>query len=465
MERISELVAGQGVEELGWEQVQSLIEHAGRVDQLSFKVWTVILAVCAVFAATARLLIRYRRERTCFLEDYLILFATTCLICETGLMHSFIKPMYLIDAATFRLPVLSFLVRSTDSTHSRFGDVLAPLSKVLSSYITFGLLAIFAVKASFLALFYKLLRNVSAKLMAWFWATVAATGMSAFVVVLEGFMICPQFGVGPMQCFVKNGYTISVGSGVVIQSLDIVTDLMIISIPIVLLQMTQLHIQHKLRLTLVLCLSTACIVLSIVRMAGGVTLNVFARNQFSLTWVSFTIHCEAAVAVMAGSVPALHALFTSLSPTTRKRMALSVAEDEFVKEKALQVPARDGRDLSEHEEEEIGLAMPGLVHERARVVSIARWGHSIVGILPKRAGSSGGPSVEGSYPSRNNSADSGLVHPGIAYHEFRRQMGLRDRERNECAKKVIKVTHETTVSSQSASQESLDLNEVNFYKL
>ncbi|KAF1955250.1 hypothetical protein CC80DRAFT_447609 [Byssothecium circinans] len=455
MERISELVNAEGIQELPLNQVYLLIEHACRVDQLSFKVWSILFTACAVLAATTRLLIRYLRERTLFLEDYLILFATICLICETGLVYSFIKTMYLIDATTLRLPVLGHLARAKEGSpaHGLFTDFLKTGPQVMNAYLTFGWFAVFAVKASFLALFYKMLRNVSKNLMTWFWITVTLTAMSAIIVVLEDFIICPQFGAGPAQCFVKNGYTFSISSGVVVQSLDIITDLMIVSIPILLLRLSHLHLQHKLRLSLVLCLSTTCILLSIGRLAGGISHNVFSKHQFSLTWVSFMLHCEAAVAVMAGSVPALHALFTSHHQRNRPRMVLSMGEDETIKEKAIRVLGRRRVD----EEAETGLAVPGLVHERVRVVSITRWRQSFGSIMPRRTPSNRSRRLTASHHRRNDSTDSGMIHPGIAYHNFRREE--KDREKKNSERRAIRVTFETTVSSHSASEKSLDIAE------
>lgn len=133
---------------------------------------------------------RYRSERTLSLEDYLVAFATMCLIAETGTMYSFVSKMYIIDGATTNLSVLAFISRDADLTK----ELLDSGMPTLVAYFTLGWLAIFAIKYSFLALFYKMLRNVNRRLTAYFWCTVAATGMSGIVVILESFILCPHFG-------------------------------------------------------------------------------------------------------------------------------------------------------------------------------------------------------------------------------------------------------------------------------
>jgi hypothetical protein len=139
-----------------------------------------------------------------------------------GLFLSFTETIYRIDGATLNVSILKFLTGDPELSKELFNS--GP--SILIAYLTLGWLAIFAVKCSFLALFHKMCRNVSRNLTAFFWVTVAATGTSCIVVILESFILCPRFGADATQCFLENQYTFSISSGVVVQSLDIVTDLM-----------------------------------------------------------------------------------------------------------------------------------------------------------------------------------------------------------------------------------------------
>lgn len=155
-----------------------------------FQVFVILLAVIAILASSARLIFRYRGDRTLHLEDYLVGFASICLVIETGLLYDFNRVLYMIDGATLHKPVLAYIGRDPELTK----ELLDSGPSTLVAYFTLGWLAIWAIKYSFLALFYKMLRNVSRKLTAYFWCTVAATGMSGVVVILESFILCPHFG-------------------------------------------------------------------------------------------------------------------------------------------------------------------------------------------------------------------------------------------------------------------------------
>ncbi|KAF2677066.1 hypothetical protein K458DRAFT_492097 [Lentithecium fluviatile CBS 122367] len=424
MDRINELLVG--VTDLPKEEIYFIIDHASRVAPVAFQALTIFLAVLAIIASGSRLLFRWRNEDPLRLEDYLVLFATICLVVETGLVYSFTHRLYVIDAATTHLSVLSYVAKDPV-----LAQQLLETGSTLVAYFSLGWTAIFAIKSSFLALFYRMLRNVCGKLTAYFWCTVAATAISFVVIILESFILCPKFGADAAQCFMKDNYTFSISSGVVVQVLDIVTDLMIISIPIALLRMCRLQLQHKLRIAVVLCLSGTCIILSLVRLAAGLQRNVFGKMQFGVTWISFMLHCEAAVAVMAGSVPALRAVYTSHQH--RKILSGIVADDNSLKSKTMSVlglTKKPSQTLPVQEKAPRPTSTP-----------MAKWRQSIVRAIPKRMASKRGiRPLTYTSDSRKGSAESAIIHPTVAYHDFRRQ------ENNQ-----IRVTYETTVSSEDGS--------------
>ncbi|KAF9730903.1 hypothetical protein PMIN03_005423 [Paraphaeosphaeria minitans] len=322
MDRILELV--KDVPEVSVGDICWTIDHACRIDKLSFKVVSILLGILAISASTARMFFRYRSAQTLNLEDYFIIFATTCLVAEMGLILSYTDTIYRIDGATLNLSVLKYLTSDPELSEELFNSE----SSILIAYLTLGWLAIFSIKCSFLALFHKMCRNVSRKLTAYFWMAVAATGTSCIVVILQSFILCPRFGANATQCFLENQYTFSISSGVVVQSLDIVTDLMIISIPLTILKMSHLKLQDKVRIAIILCLSSICVIPSIARLAAGMHRNVFGKWQFGMAWLSFMLHCEASVAVMAGSLPALRAFYIS-----RRSRRIETAKNEKPNEK------------------------------------------------------------------------------------------------------------------------------------
>lgn len=176
--------------------------------------------------------------------------------------------------------------------------------------------------------------------------------------------------------------------------------------------MSHLRLQNKFRLATVLCLSVICVVLSIARLAAGMRRNVFGKLQFEMAWLSFMLHCEASVAVMAGSIPALRAVYTAYRDQKLDTHPEKIPEN--VKVKALRVLG------SMRRKEEPILPSYTKVHARA---SIARWRQSIIGIIPMRPQTYTGGDINiiDLNHQRQSTAESVMIDPTLAYHNIRKQ--------------------------------------------
>ena len=208
--------------------------------------------------------------------------------------------------------------------------------------------------------------------------------------------------------------------------------------------MSHLRLQNKFRLAIVLCLSAICVILSIARLAAGMHRNVFGKWQFEMAWLSFMLHCEASVAVMAGSIPALRAFYTAHRSQKTEIQAEKVPEN--VKGKALRVLGS-----LRHKEEPI-LPSYERVHPRA---SIAKWRQSIIGIIPRRPTTYIGGDINVIDPNnqRQSVAESVMIDPRLAYHNIRKQ---------ELRRNGTRINRETIVWSESMrfDDASIDLKEV-----
>jgi hypothetical protein len=218
--------------------------------------------------------------------------------------------------------------------------------------------------------------------------------------------------------------------------------------------MSHLKLQNKVRIATVLCLSSICVILSIVRLAAGMHRNVFGKWQFDMAWLSFMLHCEASVAVMAGSIPALRAFYTSRRSRKTETSQSEKQNDklpENLKGKALRVLG------SMRKKEEPALPRYERVQPRA---SIAKWRQSIIGIIPRRPMTYKGDTlnVVGSDGQRYSAAESVMIDPTLAYHNIRKQELQRD---------CIRVKRETIVWSDSARSKyaSVDMSEVSTLRL
>ncbi|KAF2017476.1 hypothetical protein BU24DRAFT_460517 [Aaosphaeria arxii CBS 175.79] len=264
-----------------------------------------LLACIAIVASIVRLIFRLRQDARLMLDDWFVLFATLCLVCETATIYHYSHTMYFIDSTFLNSSIRASIISNDYLTRS--WSAIRPDWIVAS--LSLAWLSIFSIKCSFLVLFYRMVQNVQRPLRIHFWVACTFTAIAGVIVIVLPFALCPRFDASSIRCFEWNHWIFNVKFGIGWPFLDIATDLMIISIPIALLCMSQLRFDQKLRLAMVLCVSLLCILLSVVRLAGGIRNNVEGHRQFVLVWTTFMLHCEVAVAVLAGSVPALRAIY------------------------------------------------------------------------------------------------------------------------------------------------------------
>lgn len=92
--------------------------------------------------------------------------------------------------------------------------------------------------------------------------------------------------------------------------MDVITDLMIISIPIWLLRNTQLRSTQKLRILAFLCLSVVMVAFAVARFAGGLMRDSSGVLTYSLVWTVLMLHIECSIAVLMGGVTAFRTVFS-----------------------------------------------------------------------------------------------------------------------------------------------------------
>jgi hypothetical protein len=94
--------------------------------------------------------------------------------------------------------------------------------------------------------------------------------------------------------------------------LDIATDVIIISIPLVLLRIARsMQLPQKIRIATFLCLSAAMVVISLVRIGGGWYTDFEGKREISFAWSHILLHIEAGVGVLMGTISAFRSVFKS----------------------------------------------------------------------------------------------------------------------------------------------------------
>ena len=99
---------------------------------------------------------------------------------------------------------------------------------------------------------------------------------------------------------------------------DVVTDIIVLSFPVVLLREIRVDARQKFTLGLSLCLSILMVVVTIVRVAG----SKIDRGEVDILWLAFWEQQEASIAVMVISLSAFRALFVAKSMNNPPRRPL-----------------------------------------------------------------------------------------------------------------------------------------------
>ncbi|MCJ1390693.1 hypothetical protein MMC18_003554 [Xylographa bjoerkii] len=271
--------------------------NAGRIPYKSSMIVFGVLYGTAAIAVSLRIITRIYTLHRLYLDDVFLVFGFLCLTTATGISLHFAKLVYLTEAYDMGLMV--------DVSYTSF-IALTYLTVLLDSFLILVWTSNFCVKFSFLALFHMLIRRVSAALTIYYWVVVGACIISWMFLCSEIFIVCPYFGVESLECS-ANGSDSSLFAGFAIfMSLaDIATDIMIVSIPLLLFHKTQLKTSQKLSLSLFLCLSLVMALAALTRVSG------YRLNGIvDVTWQVIWKWTEACVASIMGSLVAFRALFS-----------------------------------------------------------------------------------------------------------------------------------------------------------
>lgn len=131
----------------------------------------------------ARVVVRIYARRSLYLDDYIVLIGVMCLCAATGLVYKGLDK-YFRGHALANDPSLFTL------SPNQIDELLKPYLFVYTALVW---TAIFAVKFSFLAFFKKLTERMT-NIHTYYWIVVVIIVISWLFIMVEPFIICPQFG-------------------------------------------------------------------------------------------------------------------------------------------------------------------------------------------------------------------------------------------------------------------------------
>ncbi|VUC29378.1 unnamed protein product, partial [Clonostachys rosea] len=278
------------------QELAAKMDSLTRIKKLSWKVSVGVLFGISMASALARAAIRLKMRQGLWLDDYLLFFAALLLIANVGFMYYICDEIYL--ATVVRADsTLIFQLPAAELTHMIDHAVQENAATLILAWT-----ATFFVKFSFLAFFKMLIRQV-AGIKKYYWGIVIFTIFTWLFLICEPFILCPHFGIKSLTCFDQSQNLLYVSMTGLITGLDVLTDVLIVTIPIFILRRVKLRLRQKIALGAFLCLSLMMAIMAIIRVSG-----ITGVAGVDIPWTFFWQFTEASVAVLMGSLTAFRTL-------------------------------------------------------------------------------------------------------------------------------------------------------------
>lgn len=282
-------------------------DQTGKIPELAIKIVTGLSYGAAISVAIARIILRLhankglRLAKRLQLDDWLLVVACASLTAGTAVLFDATPTVYLIEATSLNptglfggggagIKDLNTLLVKLDF-FARFNWI----------YLILTWTTIFAVKFGFLSFFRTLVARLPGIHL--YWRIVVGVTIIVYLFSLvDGVVACPHVGLRALSCSVDYARKI----GAIAIALDILTDVMILAIPLNILWRVKMQTQQKLGLAAFLCLQVLMIVLAIIRISGFVY-----HDAFDMGWVYLWQQIESCVSVSAISLTAFRIMFVA----------------------------------------------------------------------------------------------------------------------------------------------------------
>ncbi|KAL9597823.1 MAG: hypothetical protein Q9219_004900 [cf. Caloplaca sp. 3 TL-2023] len=170
-----------------------------------------------------------------------------------------------------------------------------------------GWVTIFAVKMSFLLFFRQLLDRLKDLLNFWK-VTVGIVVVSAIYCVGSVVISCPYLGSDSVECTEGSGLKRTIDVVQIANAVNMLTDLLIVAVPVCLLWRVKIRLGQKIILGTFLCVSVCMLSVCLVRTVG-LTIEGTTGTTVDVQWDVFWLLTEASVAVTAVSLTAFRSLY------------------------------------------------------------------------------------------------------------------------------------------------------------
>ena len=288
---------------------------------------TGVLFGLAILAFAVRTYIRIRILKQFSTEDYFLLFAVLCLCATTGLTVVGVQNVY--DSLAL------ILHGAGDTILFEILRKIPKISREENAVATLVWLVIFPVKLAFLFFFRRLINRLR-NLTIWWWCVMVFTIPAGLSCIAASWVTCPYTSIekvlgkyepsfsnpdvahcqSSLACSGPSANYRVVRDVSITTVMEVLTDILVVSVPIALLWKVRITASQKIGLAGSLCLSLVMAIVAIVRISG----IKLAGSAVDIVWLAFWQQQEASIAVIMVSVSAFRTLFVanpSNSPSPR----------------------------------------------------------------------------------------------------------------------------------------------------
>ncbi|PVH96015.1 hypothetical protein DM02DRAFT_675103 [Periconia macrospinosa] len=258
--------------------------------------------------ATIGLLFRFYVRLKCFrkllADDYIAGFAWLLLLISACIWYMTIDGMYELSfvSAGMALPTADF-------PHNAHRFLVGSNVALIMFYV-----GLWSIKISFLVFFYRLGENFRPYQICW-WIVLVCTIGSGLVCIgdIQYHCLSDSFDKVFSKCASENAIRFQEVTIKLNCALDVVTDVMIMALPISILWSVRVGLSRKIFLGAIFSLVVITMTFAIVRVTvvskGYTTTQQGGRHQAEITWLYFWSFIEFAVAVIVASLASFRALF------------------------------------------------------------------------------------------------------------------------------------------------------------
>ncbi|KAI2617896.1 hypothetical protein GGR54DRAFT_607316 [Hypoxylon sp. NC1633] len=137
----------------------------------------------------------------------------------------------------------------------------------------------------------------------YYWGVVILIVVSYLFLISEAFILCHYFGIESLKCFDPSKDTLSIAMTGLVTGLDVLSDILIVSIPIIVLRRAKIQTSQKASLGIFLCLSIFMACLAIIRVS-----KIHGITGVDIIWEFFWQYMETTIAVLMGSLTVIRSL-------------------------------------------------------------------------------------------------------------------------------------------------------------